>query len=70
MKKMCDYCGRGLPLKRKRFCCNKHKDKWHNLHNPRGIFAYLNSVQGKIDVSDVEREFHPHDPYALGQWDD
>jgi len=26
---------------RRKFCSNKHKDKYHNLNNPRGIYAHL-----------------------------
>ena len=26
---------------RRKFCCNKHKDRYHNLNNPRGIYAHL-----------------------------
>ena len=26
---------------RRKFCCNKHKDRYHNLNNPRGYFAHL-----------------------------
>lgn len=25
---------------RRKFCCNKHKDKYHNRHNPRGRYAH------------------------------
>lgn len=32
--KRCDNCGR--PHKRKRFCSNTCKDRYHNEHNPRG----------------------------------
>ena len=35
----CKYCGK--ETNRPKFCCNKHKDKFHNEHNPRGIFAHL-----------------------------
>lgn len=24
---------------RRKFCSNKHKDKWHNRNNPRGMYA-------------------------------
>ena len=36
MAKKCDECGKPLGPKRRRFCCNPCKDKWHNRHNPRG----------------------------------
>lgn len=45
---------------RRKFCSNKHKDKYHNLVNPRGIYSHLKT-------RDVEDDFHPFDPYALGQ---
>ncbi len=35
----CEQCGR--KHNRKRFCSNKCKDRYHNLHNPRGIYAHL-----------------------------
>jgi len=40
-KKYCDLCGGLLKKGRRRFCCTKHKDQYHNEHNPRGIFAHL-----------------------------
>lgn len=26
----------------RKFCCTKHKDKFHNENNPRGYFKHLN----------------------------
>ena len=76
--KRCDYCGKKLRPPRKRFCCNKHKDRYHNEHNPRGIYAHLNPrlrekqfyediehVGHKFD--DIEDSFHSCDSYSLGQ---
>jgi len=40
----CLYCGK--KTNRPKFCCNKHKDKYHNEHNPRGKFTHL---KGKDD---------------------
>lgn len=37
----CKYCGAVLKGSRRKFCSNKHKDKFHNETNPRGIFAHL-----------------------------
>jgi len=37
----CDQCHRTLPKGRRRFCTNKCKDRYHNINNPRGIFAHL-----------------------------
>ena len=34
----CDLCGCDLPKGRRRFCSNKHKDRYHNINNPRGYF--------------------------------
>lgn len=38
-QKKCDQCGK--LHNRRRFCCNKCKDLFHNLHNPRGMYAHL-----------------------------
>lgn len=64
----CLYCGG--KTNRPKFCCNKHKDKWHNKHNPRGYYAYrenktFESIGHKIDP--IEDSIHPLDPDALGQ---
>lgn len=37
--KYCEQCGKPLGPRRKRFCCNKCKDHYHNIHNPRGYYA-------------------------------
>lgn len=48
-----------------RFCCNKHKDRYHNLNNPRGRYAHLGYGDGdEDDVDDLE---HPFSSDALGQ---
>ena len=49
---------------RRRFCSNKHKDKYHNRHNPRGFYKHLNKASRDWDP---ENDFHPHDTYSLGQ---
>lgn len=38
MNKKCDWCGCELTKGRKRFCSNEHKDKYHNINNPRGYY--------------------------------
>ena len=52
---------------KKKFCCLRHKDRWHNRHNPRGIYAHLKGTDDIIDQDDIEDEMHPCDPYSLGQ---
>lgn len=60
-KKTCDWCGKPLPKGRRRFCCNKHKDRYHNYHNPRGKFAHLNpnsdlfQDKEEVHIMDVEQ---------------
>jgi len=47
---------------RRKFCSNKHKDKYHNRHNPRGRFAHLK------EASLYEEEYiHPFSSEGLGQ---
>ena len=54
--KTCEYCGKKLPKGRRRFCSNKHKDRYHNEHNPRGIYAHL----ADSDINDDINEYgHP-----------
>lgn len=65
-QRRCPYCGKvikGHP--NKKFCNGKHKDKYHNAKNPRGIFAHLNVKN--TTVQDIEDDMHPQDPYSLGQ---
>lgn len=57
----CIYCGRKIESPKKKFCCNKHKDKYHNEINPRGKFAYLNP----LNTDEYE---HPFSSEGLGQW--
>lgn len=49
----------------KKFCSTKHKDKFHNIHNPRGKFAHLNL--DNMSVESIEDTMHPQDPYCFGQ---
>jgi hypothetical protein len=34
--KYCWLCNKPLKKGRRKFCSNSHKDKWHNINNPRG----------------------------------
>jgi len=36
---------------RRKFCSNKCKDRYHNLHNPRGKYSYLNPKSPEYDHS-------------------
>jgi len=51
---------------RRKFCCDKHKDRYHNLNNPRGKYAHLND-RGLSDDEHYYRTTHPFDAEALGQ---
>jgi hypothetical protein len=59
----CLHCGK--KTNRPKFCCNKHRYKYHNMHNPRGRYAYLAYL--KSSERTVEDDMHPQDPYSLGQ---
>jgi len=71
--KRCKLCGKKLTGKRRKFCCNKHKDRYHNIHNPRGIFAHLSpdELDKEIDKLDDNEYYcattHPLSSDALGQ---
>lgn len=41
----CLWCGKKLKGNRRKFCCNKHKDRWHNVHNPRGYSRDVNPLR-------------------------
>jgi hypothetical protein len=51
---------------RKKFCCNKHKDRYHNLTNPRGKFAHLHP-DNMSDDDYYDATTHPFSGEALGQ---
>jgi hypothetical protein len=53
----CNKVIKGHP--NKKFCSDKHRFKYHNVHNPRGI-----ALQRVVDIEDT---MHPQDPYSLGQ---
>ena len=59
----CIYCGAKIKSPKKKFCSNKHKDKFHNETNPRGKFAHL-----PPDNQDYDE--HPFSADGLGQWID
>ena len=62
-------CGCGKSIEHKhpnaKFYNQKHKDKYWNYVNPRGIFEYLKDIDDIDEI--VERETHPFDTDALGQ---
>lgn len=39
-KRKCKFCNKSIAHKHQnaKFCCLKHKDKYHNLINPRGFY--------------------------------
>ena len=47
---------------RRSFCCNKHKDRYHNLNNPRGRYAHLAEGMQKDGVHPID---YGH-PFASG----
>ena len=62
--KICALEGCNRPARRN-FCCNKHKDRFHNLNNPRGIYAHLNPKA--TDDYRMAEDDHPFSSEALGQ---
>jgi len=63
----CLQCKKPLTRKRKKFCSNRCKDRYHNKHNPRGYYAYSRPTGD--DYYDAEDE-HPFSCEGLGQWVD
>lgn len=61
---------------RVKFCSNKCKDRFHNINNPRGMFAHLrdqpfHSAIEDDELADFDDHYDPH-PFsseALGQWE-
>lgn len=47
--KCCHQCHTPLPPGRPKFCSNGCKDRFHNLHNPRGRFAHLRDRDEDFD---------------------
>lgn len=50
-KPLCALDGCDKPARRK-FCCNDHKDKFHNRNNPRGYGARSNHHPRDIEEID------------------
>ena len=61
----CIQCGK--PHNRKKFCSNKCKDKFHNIHNPRGKFVHLKGIILGTSHYDPDADCHPFSEEALGQ---
>jgi hypothetical protein len=61
--KKCMLPGCDKPARQK-FCSNKHKDKYHNLYNPRRR-AYFRSTQ--FHDYEYEESTHPFSGESLGQ---
>lgn len=61
-----DGCHKPARIK---FCSNRHKDRWHNLHNPRGYFAHLHpdNMDSHDLMDSIHDEEHPYSSDALGQ---
>ena len=56
----CARCGK--EHNRKKFCSNRCKDRYHNLHNPRGIFAHLHGQKRNNSEDDED--------LVSGTWDE
>lgn len=68
--KTCDLPGCNKQARR-RFCCNKHKDRYHNLNNPRGRYAHLAREEPEDAfglMEEADNDEHPFSSDALGQW--
>lgn len=46
----CKHCGVELSDGRRKFCSDKHKDQYHNIHNPRGNFDRVVPKPGPYTV--------------------
>lgn len=69
MKCLLEGCNKKARIK---FCSNKHKDRYHNIHNPRGKFAHLRGMpfpgeDRELDMNDIHEMEHPFSGEALGQ---
>jgi len=58
----CKCCGKKTD--RPKFCCNKHKDKFHNGHNPRGFFSHL-KTKNDIDWREID-DSHSFEEECMG----
>lgn len=59
----CLECRKVLTGNRRKFCCNKCKDRYHNKHNPRGYYSHL----ADSNIEDWADDEHPFSTEALGQ---
>lgn len=52
--KQCKWCNKKMKNAHpnRKFCCTKHKDRYWNTVNPRGMFAHLSAVEHTIDPDD------------------
>ena len=72
--KKCLQCGKSH--NRKKFCSNRCKDLYHNIHNPRGKFAHLKGVAMTKRTNDTDyvevsivHYMHPmEDQNFSGEW--
>jgi hypothetical protein len=73
-------CSNQIKPPKRKFCSNRCKDRYHNIMNPRGIYAHLNPLRSTnpkfanhpdVMADDLDdyyyRTTHPFDPEALGQ---
>lgn len=66
-------CGCGASIEQKhpnaKFLNQRHKDKFHNLNNPKGKYAHLSDIQDHEDdiYSEYDKSLHPFSPEGLGQ---
>lgn len=63
--KKCEWCGTPLSGRRIRFCCNKHKDQFHNKTNPRGYGANWEERTPTVPLDQHPMEQHIMD---VEQW--
>lgn len=62
----CIQCGK--EHNRRKFCSNKCKDRYHNIANPRGIFAHLAQPTMAGDIgARADDDVHPFSEEGLGQ---
>lgn len=52
----CAWCKKRFEKKHpsQRFCCLHHKDKYHNLHNPRGYGLHPVGIHGNEWLTQYE----------------
>jgi len=62
--KDCAQCGK--QHNRKRFCSNACKDRYHNIHNPRGLFA---ETAAQRHNREEDEDYHAAMSAAEAGWD-